>query len=108
MIREISPEELAERLRLQEPTILVDVRQPWEHQLVHIPGSVLAPLGELPDHADDIRAEGETLVVAYCHHGVRSLSGAAMLLRLGFPRVVSLRGGIDAWSRSVDPSLPIY
>jgi rhodanese-related sulfurtransferase len=47
-------------------------------------------------------------VVVYCHHGLRSLSGAALLQNLGYRNVVSLAGGIDAWSLHVDPRLPRY
>jgi rhodanese-related sulfurtransferase len=47
-------------------------------------------------------------VVVYCHHGVRSQAGAALLERLGFKDVVSLAGGIDAWSLLVDPRVPRY
>jgi adenylyltransferase/sulfurtransferase len=47
-------------------------------------------------------------VVAYCHHGIRSLSAVAVLEQLGFRAAASLGGGIDAWSREVDPSMPRY
>lgn len=108
MVDEISVEALAERLRRGEPTILVDVREPWEHEIARLPGSVLAPLGELGEHAEDLPAEEGALVVVYCHHGIRSLSGAAILQRAGIERAVSLAGGIDAWSRRIDPSVPRY
>lgn len=107
-IREIDVEALAQRLERKEATFLVDVREPWEHQLVAFPGSVLAPLGDLREEAEDWEVPEGALVVAYCHHGVRSLSGAAILQSLGFRDVVSLAGGIDAWSRRIDPSYPRY
>ena len=50
----------------------------------------------------------DDLVVVYCHHGIRSLSGAAILSAAGFPNVVSLAGGIDRWSLAVDPAVPRY
>ena len=105
---EISVEALAERLRSGEPTLLLDVREPWEHELARLPGSLLLPLGELPDRAEEIEVDDETLVVVYCHHGVRSLSGAILLRRAGIESAVSLAGGIDAWSRRIDPSVPRY
>jgi adenylyltransferase/sulfurtransferase len=87
---------------------LVDVRQPWEHELVHLPGDVLVPLDQLVDRADEIEPPPGALVVAYCHHGIRSLNAAALLERLGHARVASLAGGIDRWSIEIDPSLPRY
>ena len=48
------------------------------------------------------------LVVVYCHHGVRSMSGAALLAHAGFPNVASLAGGIDLWAQTVDPNMPRY
>lgn len=107
-VAEITVDELAERLRSGAPTLLVDVRQPWEHEIAALPDSLLAPLGELVEYVEDIDPDPETLVVVYCHHGIRSLSGAAILMRQGIERVVSLAGGIDAWSQRIDPSVPIY
>jgi rhodanese-related sulfurtransferase len=91
-----------------ESIYLVDVRQPWEHELVRLPDDILVPLDQLADHADEITPPEGALVVTYCHHGIRSLSAAAMLERLGHAKVASLAGGIDAWSQLVDPKLPRY
>jgi adenylyltransferase/sulfurtransferase len=88
--------------------VLLDVRRFDEHETVALPGSVHIPLDELEQRADEIEVPKGALVVAYCHHGVRSLSAAALLERLGFDAVASLRGGIDAWSLRVDPSLRRY
>ena len=63
---------------------------------------------ELTQRADEIEPPEDATIVAYCHHGVRSLSAAALLEGMGFARVVSLRGGIDAWSKHVDPRVPRY
>lgn len=90
-----------------ESLLLVDVRQPWEHELARLPDDVLIPLDQLADRADEIEAAPETLVVTYCHHGVRSLNAAAILAAHGH-RVASLAGGIDAWSQVIDPSVPRY
>jgi adenylyltransferase/sulfurtransferase len=87
---------------------LVDVRQPWEHELVHLPDDIAVPLDQLAEHADEITPPDGALVVTYCHHGIRSLNAAAMLVRIGHTRVASLAGGIDAWSQLIDPSLPRY
>ena len=73
-----------------------------------LPGSVLVPLSELLDRLHDVSPPAGTSVVVYCHHGVRSLSGAAMLTGAGFADVASLAGGIEAWSLTVDPAVPRY
>jgi rhodanese-related sulfurtransferase len=58
--------------------------------------------------AKEIRPPDDALLVVYCHHGIRSLSGAAILEQHGFANVVSLAGGIDAWSLHIDPKVPRY
>jgi rhodanese-related sulfurtransferase len=108
MIRQMSVQDLARRLQGGERVHLLDVRQPWEHELVALPESQLIPLGELVQRLDEIQPEPGLPVVVYCHHGIRSLSGAALLQTAGFPEVYSLAGGIDAWSLLIDPRLPRY
>jgi rhodanese-related sulfurtransferase len=108
MAREISVDDLSRRLERGEEPLLVDVRQPWEHELAHLPGSLLLPLGELPSRAAEVQPGPGQLVVCYCHHGVRSLHAAEVLSSAGVPGVVSLAGGIEAWSQQIDPSVPRY
>jgi rhodanese-related sulfurtransferase len=108
MVQQISVRELAQKLRGGEAVYLVDVRQPWEHETAALPGGALVPLNELSERANEIEPPEGALVVAYCHHGVRSLSAAALLERLGHRQVASLQGGIDAWSLEIDPSVPRY
>src|SRR5262245_28354534 len=96
MVRQIEVEELKGRLDAGAAVLLVDVRQPWEHQTAALPGSVLIPLDELPARADEVRPPPGASVVVYCHHGIRSLAGAALLERAGLADVASLRGGIEA------------
>jgi len=91
--------------------LLLDVRQPWENELAQLEASLLIPLPELDERWPEVQeaqAKPERLIVAYCHHGVRSLSAAAILEAHGVGPVVSLAGGIDAWSRIVQPGLPRY
>jgi sulfur-carrier protein adenylyltransferase/sulfurtransferase len=107
-MREITVQELAEHLAKGEKPYLLDVRQKWEHELARLPGSVLVPLDELRARAKEIEAGKNQLVVCYCHHGVRSLRATLVLRAAGFANAVSLRGGIEAWSRLVDPSVPQY
>lgn len=105
----LSSQVLAEKLRLPEAErpVLLDVRNPEEFALVRLPGSVLIPVHELEEREDELKAFSGKEVVVYCHHGVRSLSGAAFLIARGY-NAVSLRGGIDVYSVEVDSSLPRY
>ena len=106
MIPQIQPVELKALIDSGRPVLLVDVRQPEEHAFCALPESVLIPLGELMGRVEEVQPEG-ALVVVYCHHGVRSLSGAAILQRAGI-EAASLAGGIDRWSQTVDPAVPRY
>src|ERR1700753_1615873 len=92
MVPQIQPNDLKGMLDAGAPVMLLDVRQPEKHAYCHLPGSVLIPLGELSSRVQEIDP-AESLVVVYCHHGVRSMSGAAILAQAGFPNVSSLAGG---------------
>jgi rhodanese-related sulfurtransferase len=85
---------------------LLDVREPWEWQVARIEGSELVPMREIPARADELDRTHPTVVI--CHHGMRSLQVVAFLQRQGFANLHNLQGGIDAWSRLVDPAVPVY
>lgn len=106
MIPQLQPTDLKQMLDAGQPVLLLDVRQPEEHVYCALPGSVLIPLGELASRVEEVVPAGATVVV-YCHHGVRSLNGAAILRRAGI-EAMSLAGGIDRWSLTVDPSVQRY
>lgn len=108
-IPEISPQELADRLRgpSSHKPVLLDVRTHGEHQLVAFPESLHIPLHELDEHEEELGDLHGKEVVVYCHLGVRSLSGAAILREKGID-AKSLAGGIDLYSVTVDPTLPRY
>jgi len=107
MVREIDVLQLAAKLTANEPVYLLDVRQPWEHELAALPGSKLVPLNQLAARAAEVQPPAGCTVVVYCHHGVRSQSGAALPEHLGVP-AFSLAGGLDAWSLVIDPRVPRY
>ena len=92
--------------------ILLDVREPWEFQTAQIEGSKHIPMGDIPMGDIPSRAHQELdpdeHIVVVCHHGVRSLSVTNWLRQQGFDKVQSMRGGIDAWSRQIDPKVPLY
>lgn len=108
MIPQISVQQLAAKLATGEPVYLLDVRQPEEHAIAALPHSTLIPLGELPGRVGEVDPPAGAMVVVYCHHGIRSLTGAHMLQRVGIEAVASLAGGIDAWSRLINPAVPRY
>jgi rhodanese-related sulfurtransferase len=108
MVQQIHPEQVSAKLQNGEPIYFVDVRQPWENEFCRIPESALIPLPELSSRVGEVEAPEGALIVVYCHHGVRSLSGAAILQQAGFCNVASLAGGIEAWSVRVDPKVPRY
>jgi adenylyltransferase/sulfurtransferase len=105
---EISPRELAEKLRSPKPPRLLDVRNPDEFALVKIEGAKLIPLGELAGRLGELEDWKNEEIVTYCHRGVRSLRAAALLLQHGFTHVASMAGGIDRWAVEVDLKLPRY
>lgn len=106
---EVSVDEVSAMMRRGEEFLLLDVRQPEEFAICKIEGATLVPLGELGQRLDDLRdlANGRP-VIAHCHHGVRSLTAAALLKQAGFENVRSMTGGIDAWSVKVDPKVARY
>jgi rhodanese-related sulfurtransferase len=106
-ITQIQPSELKRKLDNGEPVYLVDVRFPEENAICRLPESLLIPLPDLESQVGEVTPPENALVVVYCHHGVRSLTGAAILTQAGITNVASLAGGIDAWSRSIDPTLLI-
>jgi len=104
---EIRCEDLHRRLEKGEPVRLVDCREPWEFDLVRLEGAELVPMNETPKRLESFREEQAPQVV-YCHHGVRSLQVVSWLRHQGVDDVRSLAGGIDRWSRVIDPNLPTY
>lgn len=88
--------------------LLLDCRETGEHQFVRIEPAALIPMSELTERLSELEPHKDEEIVVYCHHGVRSLNVAIWLRRQGYPNVVSMAGGIDAWAATIDPSLPRY
>jgi sulfur-carrier protein adenylyltransferase/sulfurtransferase len=103
---EITPRALADRMRAGAMPSLLDVREPYEWAIARLPDARLVPLDALPQavHTLDPAAE----LVVYCHHGMRSAAAVAWLREQGFDRARNLTGGIDRWSREVDPATRRY
>jgi len=106
-MREMTPDECKAYLdSAPDKPLLLDVREPWEYNIVHLEDSVLMPMRQVPVGADALDADREIIVI--CHHGIRSRQVALFLKARGFSNVVNLSGGIDAWARYTDTSLPTY
>jgi rhodanese-related sulfurtransferase len=86
--------------------LLLDVREPWEYEKARIEGAQLLPMREVPGRLAELEQERD--LVAICHHGGRSQQVALFLEKAGFKKIHNLVGGVDAWSRTVDPTVPLY
>jgi rhodanese-related sulfurtransferase len=103
---EISPRKVRQMRDRGEKFLLVDVREPWEHDAARIEDSLLIPLREIPANASRLAGMGS--IVLYCHHGIRSLDAAEWLRSQGIDAAWSMAGGIERWSAEVDPKVPRY
>ena len=103
---EVTAAELAAEWKGHPDLLVLDVREPHEHEIARIEGAKLIPLSQLPDRLGDL--DGHREIVTHCHHGARSLKALEILKAAGFSKVRSLRGGIDAWSVNVDSNVPRY
>jgi adenylyltransferase/sulfurtransferase len=102
----ITVRELKTRQDNGDAIFLLDVREPHEYSMAKIEGSVLIPLGELPNSLNQLEKNSE--IVAYCHKGMRSADAVGFLLQQGFSNVKNLIGGIESWSIEIDNSVPRY
>jgi rhodanese-related sulfurtransferase len=106
---EISPAEVKRILDSGEKLHLIDVREPNEFALARIEGSELIPMRQVPGELQSLEGRAdEAPLIVFCHHGVRSLNVVNWLRGQGLEACQSMAGGIDAWSLSIDPSVPRY
>jgi rhodanese-related sulfurtransferase len=103
---QISPAELKAWLDAGKKPLLLDVREPWEVAVAALPGIVTIPLHEIPQRWRELDPQAEIVVI--CRSGMRSQNAATFLMQQGITHVYNLAGGVLAWSRDVDPSLPTY
>ncbi len=102
---EIEPNDVKAKL-VGGDIVLVDVREGWERDVATIQPSRHIPMGDVPARLQELDPEDH--IIVYCHHGVRSMNVTAWLRQQGFENVQSMRGGIDLWSKTVDPKVPLY
>jgi rhodanese-related sulfurtransferase len=108
LMQTISAPELAHWLAdgARTPPLVLDVREPWEHQVCAIAGAALLPMSEVRARVASLATDRP--VVCVCHHGARSAQVAMFLRQQGWSEVYNLTGGIDAWARQVDPTMAVY
>ena len=106
MYEDLTPEEFVARRSDNELWQLLDVREPWELEIARVEGSLDIPMGEVPERLDEL--DRNRPVAVLCHGGVRSARVASYLTQQGLQQVANIAGGIDAWSTSVDETIPRY
>lgn len=106
MMQRLSPENAKIILDKNSDIKLIDVREEWENHRAKINNSVLMPLSRFVEASKNLKKDDK--IIIYCHHGVRSLQVCYYLEKLGFNNIINLEGGIDAWSKEVDNSVPVY
>jgi len=104
-IPEITPKDLKAKMEAGTELVLVDIREPYEHEICDI-GGLLIPMRRIGSRLGDLDRNAATVV--YCRIGVRSAEVVRVMLDAGFTQVWNLRGGLHAWATEVDPSFPIY
>ena len=102
----ISVRELKQKLDARESFQLVDVREPFEHEIANIDSAQLIPLGELPGRLNEL--DNNRLTIVHCHSGMRSAQAVRVLRDAGFANVFNLEGGIAKWSDEIDSDVPRY
>jgi rhodanese-related sulfurtransferase len=105
-MNEISVEELKGLRDSGAPHTLLDVREADELAVASIAGALWIPMGDIPARLNEIPTDRELVVM--CHHGGRSARVVEYLAAQGWTRVANLTGGIDAWSRRIDPKVATY
>jgi adenylyltransferase/sulfurtransferase len=103
---DISASDLAERLNQGNHIHLIDVREPHELEISHLENADLIPLGHLASRLSELDSAEE--IVLFCKSGTRSTRALELLASAGFRKMKNLKGGINAWAREIDPSLPVY
>jgi rhodanese-related sulfurtransferase len=107
-MRQLSAAQLQEWLAdpARAKPVLLDVREPWEFGTCRIAGSLSMPMRGIPARYQELKRDAD--IVMICHHGARSFQAGMFLEQMGFSSVINLQGGVAAWARDVDPTMPTY
>ena len=108
MFQSVSPEEVAERMRVNpdDDFRFIDVREKEELEISRIHGAEHFPMSEISDNINNFDKDEE--IIFFCHHGMRSARVCEYFYKQGFKNVKNMTGGIDRWSLTVDPRVPRY
>lgn len=104
-VPEITPTDFVARRDRGETLTLLDVREDWELAVASVPNIIHIPMGQVADRMQEL--DRGTEIVVLCRSGRRSLEVAKFLQQNGF-KTVNLAGGILAWSRELDATIPTY
>ena len=104
-MQRFSARQLADYLQHHQPR-MIDVREPWEFEICAIENSELIPMGQIPSSLQLFHESPEYVII--CHHGIRSLQVINFLAHHGIHNTINLDGGVDAWAREIDLTMPVY
>lgn len=107
-VKEVSAKELQERISSNPQLVVIDVREANELAVCKLSNITHIPLGELPNRVNELAKYKDTEIVVYCRSGKRSERACQFLSSSGFKNVLNLEGGILAWARDIDPTMPNY
>ena len=102
---DLNPKELKEYLEFNKP-LLLDVREQWEWDKCHLKDAKLLPMGQIMANIESLDKSQETVLI--CHHGIRSMQVARYFESIGFDKIINLKGGVDAWAKTIDDSMALY
>lgn len=105
-MKEITVQDLKEKKEAGDDFVLIDVREDHEYLVSNLDGKHI-PLGDLPSRIDEIEKHKDDEVVIMCRSGGRSGKAVEYLESQGFSNIHNLKGGITAWSKEIDPSMPV-
>ncbi len=106
LIQRLKPEAVRDILNSKQRMKLIDVREEWENRIAKINSSELMPLSNFIEASKRLNKDDNLII--YCHYGIRSAQVCFYLEKLGFNNLMNLEGGINAWSKQIDNSIPTY
>jgi adenylyltransferase/sulfurtransferase len=106
-VPEITVHELKAMMDADETPFILDVREEREYAVANLNGTLI-PLRQIPYRLDELDAHKDDLIVVHCRSGARSAQAVQFMRAQGFAQAKNLRGGVLAWSREIDPSMPFY
>lgn len=104
-MKEIDVHELKKKMDSGDDFMLLDVREEFEYHISNIDGTLI-PLDQLPERLGEIDTDRE--IVVMCRTGGRSAKACEFLSKNGAENIFNLKGGVNAWAKEIDTSLPVY